>query len=189
MQSKTSKRLNFLVAFLTISMVGTTMASEIQKPKDSAEHTQRRLLEIFDQSDEHQLASDPLGAIARGDSSFADQFGDFGAPAYFAWQEAQSSEVSRQLAEIDRSQLSETDRVSYDAFSLPTRPRTPRFRTRRRQDPARAESRSAFWLSHLVSRDVDRENRLCRLQRFRTIKTVWNGLEGSRSTFTAPVSS
>ena len=74
------------------------------------------LKRIFADSDEAALALSPLGAMIRGDMRYADQFGDYITPGYYARMKANTEDEMRRLEAIDRAALSRDDRIAYDVF-------------------------------------------------------------------------
>ena len=74
------------------------------------------LKRIFADSDEAALALSPLGAMIRGDMRYADQFGDYITPEYYARMKANTEDEMRRLEAIDRASLSRDDRIAYDVF-------------------------------------------------------------------------
>jgi uncharacterized protein (DUF885 family) len=79
-----------------------------------------RLQALFKQSDEDNLRRNPLSALFRGDVRFADQLGDGITDAYYTAERAAGENELRQLASIDRSELSATDQLAYDVFRRQT---------------------------------------------------------------------
>jgi uncharacterized protein (DUF885 family) len=75
---------------------------------------------LFKQSDEDNLRRNPLSALFRGDVRFADQLGDGITDAYYTAERAAGENELRQLASIDRSELSATDQLAYDVFRRQT---------------------------------------------------------------------
>ena len=75
-----------------------------------------KLARLFHESDEANLRRNPVGAIFRGDLRYADRLGDFITDAYFSAERAASQADLDALHRIDRSKLSETDRIAYDVF-------------------------------------------------------------------------
>lgn len=74
------------------------------------------LKRIFADSDEAALALSPLGAMIRGDMRYADQFGDYITPGYYARMKANTEDEMKRLDAIDRAALSRDDRIAYDVF-------------------------------------------------------------------------
>ncbi len=74
------------------------------------------LRQIFADSDEAALALSPVSAMMRGDMRYADQFGDYITPDYYARIKADTGEEMKRLDAIDRAALSREDRIAYDVF-------------------------------------------------------------------------
>ncbi|TPE64613.1 DUF885 domain-containing protein [Sandaracinobacter neustonicus] len=74
------------------------------------------LQRLFLQSDEENLKRNPLNALFRGDTRYADQFGDYISDAYLAAEKAAAEADLKALAAIDRSKLSADEQISYDVF-------------------------------------------------------------------------
>ena len=75
-----------------------------------------KLTQLFIASDEAALQRNPLQALFRGDSRYADQFGDYVTDAYYAAEQAAAEADLKALAAIDRSQLTPDEQISYDVF-------------------------------------------------------------------------
>ena len=75
-----------------------------------------RLLSIFEDHNERNLALDPLSAISRGDLRYADRFGDYTSVQYFGALAESARDSLAELAAIDRSELSGAEQIAYDAF-------------------------------------------------------------------------
>ena len=74
------------------------------------------LKKLFADSDEDTLRRNPVTALFRGDMRYADKLGDFISDAYYEGErQAAVNELAR-LAKIDRSKLSDTDKIAYDVF-------------------------------------------------------------------------
>lgn len=87
----------------------------------AAESEGARLARLFHESDEANLKRNPVGAIFRGDLRYADRLGDFISDDYFKAERAASEADLAALHRIDRSKLSETDRIAYDVFEWQTK--------------------------------------------------------------------
>ncbi|MEK6637857.1 MAG: DUF885 domain-containing protein [Pseudomonadota bacterium] len=78
------------------------------------------LKKLFADSDEDALRRNPVNALFRGDMRYADKLGDFISDAYYEGErQAAVNELAR-LANIDRGQLSDTDKIAYDVFKSNT---------------------------------------------------------------------
>jgi uncharacterized protein (DUF885 family) len=75
-----------------------------------------RLTQLFIASDEANMKRNPLQALFRGDSRYADQFGDYVTDAYLAAEKAAAEADLKALATIDRSKLTPDEQTSYDVF-------------------------------------------------------------------------
>ncbi len=75
-----------------------------------------QLARLFLESDEANLRRNPLFALLRGDTRYADQFGDYVSDAWHAAEKAAAEDDLRRLAMIDRALLSPDEQVSYDVF-------------------------------------------------------------------------
>ncbi len=79
-----------------------------------------RLTALFHDSDEANLKRNPINALYRGDIRYADRLGDYISDAYFAGERAAAESDLRNLATIDRSQLSTVNQIAYDVFKWQT---------------------------------------------------------------------
>ena len=96
----------------------TTPASQAQTKAPQSEGEKLRAL--FHESDEGSLRRNPLEGIFRGDLRYADRFGDYCSDRYYKGEEAAARADLEALAAIDRSKLSETDKIAYDVFKYQT---------------------------------------------------------------------
>ncbi|HEX8064206.1 MAG TPA: DUF885 domain-containing protein [Allosphingosinicella sp.] len=79
-----------------------------------------KLKRLFHESDEANLRRNPIGALFRGDPRYADRLGDYITDEYFEAERAAAKADLAALRSIDRSRLSETDRIAYDVFEWQT---------------------------------------------------------------------
>ncbi|MGE5562231.1 MAG: DUF885 domain-containing protein [Bacillota bacterium] len=79
-----------------------------------------RLFELFRQSDEASLARNPLQALYRGETRYADRLGDLFSDAHFQGEKAAAEHDLAALHTIPRDQLSPTDQIAYDVFEYQT---------------------------------------------------------------------
>lgn len=99
------------LAPLAISTPATAATETATKADPAAE-----LKKLFADSDEDTLRRNPATALFRGDMRYADKLGDFISDAYYEGErQAAVNELAR-LAKIDRSKLSDTDKIAYDVF-------------------------------------------------------------------------
>ena len=89
-------------------------------PATAENQATRDLHKLFEESDEGSLRRNPLFAIFRGDTRFADRFGDFITDAYFAAEKRANVSDMARLKKIDRAALSPTDQIAYDVFKWQT---------------------------------------------------------------------
>ncbi len=80
-----------------------------------ASHSQA-LAALFAASDEASLRRNPLEALSRGDARYAGRLPRLFADEYYAAERAAAQGELAQLARIDRSSLSPSERISYDVF-------------------------------------------------------------------------
>jgi len=87
-------------------------------PSSSASHLEasQQLNALFQQSDDRQMALDPIAALGRGDLRHAHRFGDYISREYLESTEARAREDLGRLASIDRQALSPADRIAFDTF-------------------------------------------------------------------------
>ncbi|MBX7513496.1 DUF885 domain-containing protein [Qipengyuania sp. GH38] len=83
--------------------------------EEASEHD--RLFALFEDADERDLALNPLSALFRGDMRYADRIGDYYTDELNDASRADAQLNLARLAEIDRSKLSDTDRIAYDVFA------------------------------------------------------------------------
>ncbi|MEZ5744028.1 MAG: DUF885 domain-containing protein [Sphingomonadaceae bacterium] len=85
-------------------------------PAAQSEHD--RLVALFAEAEERELENNPLTALMRGDRRYADRLGALFAPEYDEKQRANAQASLAALSAIDRTALSETDRIAYDTFAF-----------------------------------------------------------------------
>ena len=83
-----------------------------------ATEADRALTALFHDSDEDGLRRNPLNALYRGDLRYADQFGDYVTPDYFAKERAAAQSDLRRLATVNRADVTPTNQVAYDVFEF-----------------------------------------------------------------------
>jgi uncharacterized protein (DUF885 family) len=117
-------RASALAACLSICLVSACAttpqpAAIVTNLPDSAEPSASErdaLFALFRASDEDSLARSPISAILRGDLRYAESFGDYISDDYIAAERAAAQRDIAALRAIDRSKLSPTDQLAYDAF-------------------------------------------------------------------------
>jgi uncharacterized protein (DUF885 family) len=75
-----------------------------------------KLLALFKASDEAGMKRNPIQGLFRGDMRYADRLGDYCSDQYFSAEKAAQREDLAALARIDRSKLTETNKIAYDVF-------------------------------------------------------------------------
>ena len=102
---------------LTLALPFPAIATPVAPAATPAETVAAKALHaLFAESDAASLARNPLNAIFRGDTRYADRFGDYITDAYFAAEKAANDRDLAALAKIDRGQLNPTDQIAYDVF-------------------------------------------------------------------------
>jgi uncharacterized protein (DUF885 family) len=96
------------------SAAGQALPPPVPLPGDSTEDT--RLKRLFYDSDERDLALDPISAILRGDMRYADRFGDYLTEAATARDRRNLQADLAALKAVDRARLTPVDRIAYDVF-------------------------------------------------------------------------
>jgi uncharacterized protein (DUF885 family) len=114
-----------LLAAISLAAVSAPLAAQTgaapAAAPAAAQSEGAKLARLFHESDEANLKRNPVGAIFRGDMRYADRLGDFITDAYFDAERAASQADLDSLHRIDRSKLSETDRIAYDVFEWQTK--------------------------------------------------------------------
>ncbi len=94
----------------------TTAEAAPVKPAVPVANAHDTLFKLFKDSDEAQLKRNPLFGLFRGDTRYADQFGDYISDEYLAGEKAAIVSELAALRAIDRSKLNATDQLAYDVF-------------------------------------------------------------------------
>lgn len=87
-----------------------TVAAAVQQ----SEH--ERLFTLFAESDERQLALNPVSGLFRGDMRRADRLGDYLTDAHAIAARTNTLLNLAKLEQINRAKLNETDKLAYDVF-------------------------------------------------------------------------
>ena len=104
------------VAIAPLSMTAPAMAENAEDGQKAEMSEGQKLKKLFADSDEDNLRRNPISAIFRGDMRYADQIGDFITDEYNARERAANEAELAALKKIDRTKLSETDKIAYDVF-------------------------------------------------------------------------
>ena len=98
----------------TVMAHGHAKSESVSKEVMQSEH--ERLFAIFAASDERDLALNPIMGLFRGDMRKADRLGDFLTDAHAVASRTNTLLNLSELKQIDRSKLSDTDKLAYDVF-------------------------------------------------------------------------
>lgn len=111
--------LRALLLASTLALLPAPLAAAGSAPAAStirANTPSAQLAALFHDSDEAELKRNPLFALFRGDTRYADQFGDYVSDAWLAAEKAAAEADLAALAKIDRAALTPNEQVSYDVF-------------------------------------------------------------------------
>ncbi|MGF7168703.1 uncharacterized protein (DUF885 family) [Sphingobium xanthum] len=86
----------------------------------NAQTEDEKLFALFAASDEANLKRNPLNALFRGDLRYADRLGDYISDAYFDAERKASEGDLAALRGIDRTRLTEQNKIAYDVFQWQT---------------------------------------------------------------------
>jgi len=103
-----------LVPCAALSAQAPVAASDVQMSAHD------RLFDLFKQSDEASLQRNPLQALFRGDTRYADRLGDLFSDAHYQGEKAAAEHDLAALHAIPRDQLNTTDQIAYDVFEYQT---------------------------------------------------------------------
>ena len=85
-------------------------------PATASQSEHDKLFALFSASDEANLKRNPLSALFRGDMRYADRLGNYLTKEYNDAERKAAQDELAELARIDRTRLSATDRIAYDVF-------------------------------------------------------------------------
>ncbi len=106
----------------TGQLAGADAASDqVAASATSQDAAHDALFALFEDADERSLALNPMSALFRGDMRYADRLGDYLTDEYSDASRADAQQNLRQLGQIDRSALNETDQLAYDVFEYDQR--------------------------------------------------------------------
>ena len=91
-------------------------ASSLDIVTDDTMTEAQKLEALFADSNERNLALNPISGLFRGDMRRADRLGEYLTDSFFLAARTDTQLNLALLAQIDRSQLSETDQLAYDVF-------------------------------------------------------------------------
>ena len=122
MRTITIARVAFsLFASLALSACVDDQSASVETQATQTTPAAKALRQLFADSDEASLKLDPIGALFRGDTRYAAQFGDYISDDYIAQQRRDANEDWRRLHDIDRATLTPQDQIAYDVFEYQTR--------------------------------------------------------------------
>jgi uncharacterized protein (DUF885 family) len=101
-----------LAGAATIAAPAQAQAGQVAK----SETPSQALAALFAASDETNLRRNPIAALYRGDLRYADQLGNQLSDEYYAAERTAAENELAALAAIDRSKLTDGERISYDVF-------------------------------------------------------------------------
>ncbi len=112
---------NFLLASAALAMSATPALANHHEEQPAAGPAQQqsehdKLFKLFDDSDQRDLALNPISRLFRGDDRDAGRIGDYLTDARFIAGRTDTLLNLALLAQIDRSKLNATDQLAYDVF-------------------------------------------------------------------------
>ena len=111
-------RLILSASLLALAPCATLSAQAPVPAAQSSAHD--RLFDLFKQSDEASLQRNPLQALFRGDSRYADRLGDLFSDAHYQAEKTAAEHDLAALHAIPRGELNPTDQIAYDVFEYQT---------------------------------------------------------------------
>jgi len=109
-----------LIGSAVIAQTAVPLTAYAQNtPTEAAAYQQtehQRLFALFADSNERQLALNPISGLFRGDMRRADRLGDYLTDAHAIASRTDTLLNLAKLEHIDRSKLNETDKLAYDVF-------------------------------------------------------------------------
>jgi len=104
-----------------VALAPGAVAAQAPAPSAQAQQSAHdRLFDVFKQSDEASLRRNPLQALFRGDTRYADRLGDLFSDAHYQAEKAAAEHDLAALHNVPRDQLSPTDKIAYDVFENQT---------------------------------------------------------------------
>jgi uncharacterized protein (DUF885 family) len=110
---------HFALLIGSVALATGTIASPAPvKPKmvKAAVTPSQRLAALFAASDEGYLKRNPVAALGRGDSRYANHLGNFLSDTYYARERSAAVSDLAALKTIDRARLTPDERISYEVF-------------------------------------------------------------------------
>ena len=106
----------FAISLCAAAIVALAVPATAAPPAVVAAVPSKALAALFEASDEANLRRNPISALYRGDLRYADRLGVGLSDAYYAAERNAARRELVALARIDRTRLSESERISYDVF-------------------------------------------------------------------------
>jgi len=113
---KTLRSVLLATAFLVAPLSAPAFAQTAAPAATAAQTEHDKLFALFAKSDEDSLKRNPISALFRGDTRYADRLGDFLTPEYNAAERKAAEDELAALLKIDRAKLSATDQIAWDVF-------------------------------------------------------------------------
>ena len=113
-------RLILSASLIVLAPSGASGAQATMPTAQSQASAHDRLFELFKQSDEASLRRNPLQALYRGDTRYADRLGDLFSDAHYQAEKAAAEHDLAALHQVPRDQLNATDKIAYDVFENET---------------------------------------------------------------------
>ena len=105
-----------IAAQATIPVMAASQANHSVSAQEQRQSEHERLFALFADSDERQLALNPISGLFRGDMRRANRLGDYLTDSHFLAYRSDTLLNLAKLEQIDRSKLNETDQLAYDVF-------------------------------------------------------------------------
>lgn len=109
------------VVIAPLAVLAACATQQPQRPTQVvAQSEDQKLAQLFKESDEANLRLNPLNALARGDTRYADRLGNYLTDAYKAEVLRNKQQDLLRLSSINRSALSPDNAIYYDVFKYET---------------------------------------------------------------------
>jgi uncharacterized protein (DUF885 family) len=115
----------FASASLFVPALSAARAQPASAPA-AQQSAHERLFQLFKESDEASLRRNPLEALYRGETRYADRLGDLFSDAHYQAEKAAAEHELEALHLIPRDQLGRDDQLAYDVFDFQTKDRLHR---------------------------------------------------------------
>ncbi len=113
---KTLRSALLATALLAAPLASPALAQNAAPVAAAAQSEHDKLFALFAKSDEDSLKRNPLSALFRGDTRYADRLGDYLTPEYNNAERKAAQDELAALLKIDRTRLSPTDQIAWDVF-------------------------------------------------------------------------